>query len=148
MNQDDPNRAMDIAVYDRTGSLKAAIEVKAIRGTDAAWAKAYRQNLVELGGPIPGDYFLVVTPDHAYLWSQIDDMDDDPAVFETAAWLGPYLETLRTTMPSDGFGLEWILATWLDKIVRKPLEELPESLRQSKLGALLSGARVGYPIAA
>src|SRR5690349_14383827 len=58
----------DITLYDQKGRLLLVVEVKHKRETTPEWAAALRRNLLAHEGFRQTEYFLVLTPDHLYLW--------------------------------------------------------------------------------
>ncbi|MEA2601073.1 MAG: hypothetical protein QOF89_2065 [Acidobacteriota bacterium] len=58
----------DIILYDHEGQLLLVAEVKNKRKTTPQWAAELRRNLLAHEGFRHAEYFLVLTPDHLYLW--------------------------------------------------------------------------------
>src|SRR5579871_6759785 len=82
----------DIVVYDASGQLALAVEVKNRRGTNVEWAAQMRQNLLT-HSLVHAPYFLLALPDHFYLWvnkEQSTAVNPDYAI-DPLPFLKPYL---------------------------------------------------------
>jgi hypothetical protein len=65
-------RRADVVVFDRSGNLQLVVEAKYIKpGEDAAnRAVQIRRNLLAHSGVPDSPFFLIVFPDHFYLWKK------------------------------------------------------------------------------
>jgi hypothetical protein len=70
----------DILGFDRKGQVKLVAEVKNRRNAPSSWITQLRRNLLA-HTPVPTDaYFLLIFPDHLYLWkpSAKPELDKNP----------------------------------------------------------------------
>jgi hypothetical protein len=104
----------DIAVRDRLGNLRLAVEVKRRFGADAAWARDTRRNLVDRDPSLRDVPFLLVTPERAYLWT--DPSVEVPRELDVRGELAPHFARMgivpTAVHPS---ALEALVWSWLDQ---------------------------------
>lgn len=147
----------DILVNDSVGDTILAVEVKARRDVDLAWARQLRRNLTAHGIYPSSRFFMVVTTDKAFLWHGIDastvQLDVDPSeVASTGDLLGDRLPANPESL--DGRALELIVSAWLNSLaegiaVSDPAPEVRSFLITSGLQDALStsGASVAFEVA-
>jgi hypothetical protein len=135
----------DLALYDRLGQLVALVLVKNIRGTTKDWASEYRRNLREDTEWPRLDFFLLVTPDHLYLWKEAEISPEaglvPPEVIDTEPLLGPYFDRMRTARQRlSGPAFDFLVTSWLRELMGfgteyGPLDKtgFPESVREGRL---------------
>ena len=116
----------DVAVYGSDGQLQLVVEVKARPGASAEWAIHLRRNLLS-DAVIPlVPYFLLALPDCFYLWTDAASVNHEAKPdyqIEAAELLAPYVD--QTIPPLDeisGYGLELIVASWLEGVVYADLQ--------------------------
>lgn len=147
----------DITLYDREGRLLLAVEVKNKRETTPKWAADLRRNLLGHEGFRQTEYFLVLTPDHLYLWRGIkaeaaavlpDFVADSRALFL------PYLQSAGLTLDRLSAPVFELMAiSWLSDLVHSRREA--ESLGYDRAWLVESGlldavrnGRLSYDLAA
>lgn len=118
----------DLTLYDSSGRLTAAAEIKNKLGTSSEWAAKTRRNLLAHSGISGADFFLLVTPDRLYVWKEAGanpvetppthEADAEPifAPYFKSAGIGP------DQVSSHAF--ELVVTTWIGDIIRSSeLEE-------------------------
>ena len=111
----------DVAVYGSDGRLQLVVEIKARPGASAEWVMHLRRNLLSHAAIPLAPYFLLALPDFFYLWTDAASADQEAKPdyqIEASALLAPYLGP--TVPPLDelsGYGLELIVASWLEDMV-------------------------------
>lgn len=107
----------DITVQSATGEDVLLVEVKARRGRDRHWAAQFHRNLLAHGILGPVRYFLLITPDEAYLW---DEKRQNGATGPPAA-VAPTADLvdsrLLDTAARDGQALELLMSVWVRSLV-------------------------------
>lgn len=126
----------DFTIRDAKGQLLAVVEAKARPGVDAGWARAFRRNLLETLGDPGANYFVVITPDRLFLWSQPDlaNPDMNPShEFE----LAESFEDLIGDSPGarQGRAFTTLVATWLSRLVNG--ESLPQAIASTEFAQTL-----------
>jgi hypothetical protein len=147
----------DILLSDPEGRLLLVAEVKNKRGTTPQWAAELRRNLLAHEGYRQTEYFLVLTPDHLYLWKGLkaeaaavlpDFVVDSRPIFL------PYLQSAgldldRLSVPV----FELMAISWLSDLVYSRREtESPAQDRawlvESGLMDAVKNGRLAYELAA
>ena len=116
------NAYADFALYNSHGRLTAIVEAKSKTNTSSKWATMTRRNLVarwNIGGI---DFFLLVTPDHLYMWKDAGTVRGPvPPTHEadTTAEFAPYfkgagLSPTRIT----GHAFELVVESWMGDVMR------------------------------
>lgn len=118
-------RQADVAVYGPDGKLQLVVEIKNRLGASAGWASDMRRNLLSHGVIPHAPYFLLALPDFFYLWVDVRSADAAPPDYqiEASEILAPYLS--QSTKPLNelsGYGLELIVTSWLQDVVRTELQ--------------------------
>ena len=106
----------DIAVRSATGEDILIVEVKARRGMDRRWAAQLHRNLKAHGMTEAGRFFLLVTPDEAYLWKE-QQGDPERGPDATAATADLVDERLLDTTAEDGQAFELLVSAWVQSLV-------------------------------
>jgi hypothetical protein len=147
----------DITLYDREGRLLLVAEVKYKRDTTPEWAAALRRNLLAHEGFRQAEYFLVLTPDHLYLWkglkaealAVLPDVvaDSYPLFLPYLQSAGPDLDRLSAPV------FELMAISWLSDLVhsRRESEGLGNDqawLAESGLLDAVRNGRLAYDRAA
>lgn len=107
----------DIAVQAPDGRDMVVVEVKARSGMDRRWAIELHRNLQMHGFTEGVPYFLLITPDDAYLWTEGEPSDptrSPVAAVSTKTLLDPDL--LRSSS-TDGQALELLVSAWISRII-------------------------------
>lgn len=117
----------DLMVYSRENEPSVIVEVKNKRDASSDWARQFRRNLLMHGGFPKAPFFLLVTPDHLYLWK---DAASDPEAHPTEApstrtAFKPFLEFLSSER-LDELSLELVTQTWLSTLAG--LSHLPDEV--------------------
>ena len=112
----------DLALYDPSGRLTAIAEIKNKLGTSGDWAAKTRRNLLAHSGFSSADFFLLVTPDHLYVWKESgDDLGEKPPnyVADAESIFAPYFKRVGLTpQQKSGYAFELIVAEWLGDVKR------------------------------
>jgi hypothetical protein len=144
----------DFVLYDRGGQKVAIVETKNKRGTTREWAAELRRNIAghrQLGS---AEFFLLVTPDHLYLWKGVGDdprlvFPDYQADGRTA--LEPYVR--RAGLDPGQFSsnaFELIVSAWLSELILQwdPASADQAWLRESGFLDSIKSGRIDYQLAA
>jgi hypothetical protein len=116
----------DIAVYDPDYNLQLVVEIKNSPAADNQWAIQMRGNLLFKYEMTPNaPYFLLVLPDHFYLWKNSkeagEDAPPDYVINATAALT--YFQPLPRPLTKIGReGLEMVMNEWLRTLVTSELQ--------------------------
>ena len=112
----------DLALYDPSGRLTAIAEIKNKLGTSDDWAAKTRRNLLAHSSFSSADFFLLVTPDHLYVWKDSgDDLDEQPPnyVADAETIFAPYFKRVGlSSQQVSGHAFELIVADWLGDVMR------------------------------
>lgn len=107
----------DLVVYSRNNEPCLLVEVKAKEGASEEWARQVRRNLLLHGGFPRAPYFMLVTSERLYLWS------DEPGNPEASPTLAvSTTETLKPLLDRwssekvDELSLELVTQAWLSTI--------------------------------
>ncbi len=68
-----PQIVADILVYDTRYNLTLVVITENRRGETSEWAALRRQNLYEYDPPPKAPFFLLASPEHFYLWKNVED---------------------------------------------------------------------------
>jgi hypothetical protein len=116
----------DFMFYTPDNKLLLAAEVKASRDEDVASATRLRRNLIVHGIVPDSPYFLLVYPEHFYLWRNSPAMLEAPPDFigSTTQALQPYLGRFsqQTSRLSES-SLELAVKAWLYDVASRPQRE-------------------------
>lgn len=115
----------DILVRDSSGEPVLAVEVKARRGVDQAWAAELRRNLRAHGASLPGRFFMIVTAEQAYLWRESDRPSTASELPEAVAATPDLMAGVAGAERVDGHALEFLVSSWLAGVAAS---ESPEQL--------------------
>jgi hypothetical protein len=147
----------DLAIYNRDGQLTGIVEIKNKLGTSREWAAKLRRNILAHGGFRNIDFFLLVTPDHLYLWKSagVEPKAVRPTYeIDARPVLEPYFKRAAVDPSTiSGGAFELVVAAWLADLVRskRTSEKLGEErswLVESGLLAAIRNGRVAYEAAA
>lgn len=108
----------DISVYGEDGQLQALVEVKAKSNATSRWASQLRRNLLSHWPLSNPRYFLIVSPDHLYIWSGGRERPEDRAPnqeLEFKALLDSVWPGFKTK-PSNEQSLELATAAFLRQL--------------------------------
>lgn len=107
----------DITVQSATGDDVLVVEVKARRGRDQDWAIQLHRNLMahDVTGPVR--YFLLITPDDAYLWDQQRERGALALPTATAPTDDLVDPRLLDTAARDGQAMELLVTAWVRSLV-------------------------------
>ncbi len=118
-------RRVDIAVYNPDRELQLVVEIKNKLGASAAWVTRMRHNLLAHSFIPHVPYFLLVLPDFFYLWTDatpVNNLAKPDYKIEAAKILAPYLKPTQSLNNLSGYGLELLMTSWLEDIVRTDLQ--------------------------
>lgn len=146
----------DFMVYTPGNELLLVVEVKSTKNESAAWAAKLRRNLLEHGAVPDSPFFLLVLPEHVYLWKNAPSTQEVPPSFvsHTKVLLKPYLSRFREHYSQlSESSLELAVRSWLNDMAspasRQLMSEDENSLlvdsglaSQLRHGALLCGDAV------
>lgn len=135
----------DIAVRSADGETILLVEVKARRGRQRDWATQLHRNLKAHGTTGPVRYFLLVTPDEAYLWDEGREADESGFPDATAPTADLLDARLLDTAARDGQALELLVSAWVQSLVAATSSAgLPASARSLLIDSgLFDGLRNG-----
>jgi hypothetical protein len=124
----------DVVVYSPRAGLQLVVEVKSQSGASDEWARQVRRNLLAHGFVPATPYFLLVLPDHVYLWKNTDlaSIDSSPDFkLETPTVLADYLPMLsRPLHELSGPSLELLVNSWLANLVNTTHLDLNDPSQQ------------------
>jgi hypothetical protein len=108
----------DFVVFSPDHQLLLVVEVKATPKVNEEWAAKLRRNLLTHGALPPAPYFLLVLPDHLYLWSQAGQLESVLPDFraDTKKVLQRYLTRWQQSEGKEALserGLELAVGSWL-----------------------------------
>jgi hypothetical protein len=111
----------DFVVFSPDRKLLLVVEVKGTPRSDEKWAAQLRRNLLTHGALPPAPYFLLVLPDHVYLWSHSESGESGLPDFsaETKKVLRRYLRPWQQSAQDEslsGRGLELAVGSWLREL--------------------------------
>ncbi|GAB3428018.1 hypothetical protein NX773_00710 [Massilia solisilvae] len=117
----------DFMLYDRDHQLVLVGEVKATKNEDKSWAAKLRRNLMANRLLPEAKFFLLVLPEHTYLWKDAPAAQEVPPDYVSGTWqlIKPYLGGFGETNPRlSESGLELAVRAWLNGVADG---ELPSS---------------------
>ncbi len=116
----------DIVVYSVDKTPQLVIEIKTKKGASPEWATKLRRNLI-VHGVIPASpFFLLILPDHLYLWKDSSSMEVllPDYVIDASPILTPFLKATNLSLNTiSGEGLELVVDFWLNELIDS---ELPD----------------------
>ena len=118
-------RRVDIAVYSPDRKLQLIVEIKNKLGASAEWVTRMRHNLLTHSFIPHGPYFLLVLPDFFYLWTDtmpVNNLAEPDYKIEATEVLAPYLKSNQSLNDISRYGLELLIMSWLEDIVRTELQ--------------------------
>lgn len=114
----------DFMLYDSSNRLVLVVEVKATKNGNPEWAAKMRRNLTAHGTLPDAQFFLLVLPEHAYLWKDAPSAQQVSPNFvgDTKQLLKPYLAKIGgdTSRLSES-GLELAVNAWLNDMTSRSL---------------------------
>lgn len=112
----------DFMVYTPEQKLLLVVTVKATNDESEQWAAKFRRNLLVNGAIPTSPYFLLVLPQHVYLWKDASTQEEPPAfVGFTKEMLQPYLGGFGENFPRlSESGLEFGVRSWLFDATTSP----------------------------
>lgn len=134
----------DFVVYDASDRPRVIVEAKRRLGTDARWAAQLRRNWL-VHGPLPeADLFVLVLPDHIYIWNTSAPSDALPTdEADARPLLSPYFERIGTTPEQiDPQAFEILVAWWLQDLASKARSGEQPTLAPSVLLDAVAGGRI------
>ena len=133
----------DFTLYDRDGRLTAVAEIKNKLGTSRDWAAQTRRNILAHSGSCSANFFLLVTPDHLYMWKDAGtEPVDIPPTYEadSQSAFAPYFERAGVEPHQvSGYAFELLVAAWLGDVIRSA--ETPEAGADDQNWLAASGFR-------
>ena len=118
-------RQVDIAVSSPNGKLQLVVEIKNKLGASAEWVTRMRHNLLAHSFIPHTPYFLLVLPDFFYLWTDtmpVNNLAEPDYKIEATEVLAPYLKSNQSLNDISRYGLELLIMSWLEDIVRTELQ--------------------------
>ena len=118
-------RRVDIAVYSPDRKLQLVVEIKNKLDASAEWVTRMRHNLLTHSFIPHVPYFLLVLPDFFYLWTDTTPMNslaEPDYKIEATEVLAPYLKSNQSLNDISRYGLELLIMSWLEDIVRTDLQ--------------------------
>ena len=138
---------IDFIAYNRKGEIVLLAEAKSRGGTSKEWAAKLRRNMLSHGVLPKSQYFLIVTPEAIYGWSEESSpASDAPPHFtiDSNEALGAYFSKFgQDPAEISPFGFELLVLTWLTDITRSSASnpENDPSLRSLAESGLLASLR-------
>jgi hypothetical protein len=112
----------DLALYNHNGQLAAIAVIKNKLGTSREWAAQLRRNLFAHGNFCPIDFFLLVTPDHLYLWKHAGTTAAlVPPTYDVEAEpiFAPYFKSASVDpRHASGYAFELVVVAWLSDLIQ------------------------------
>ena len=131
----------DLSIENRSGQRILVIEVKTKLNASPEWAARLRRNILAHGTFPKSPYFLIVFPEHFYLWTDADaqsEQSEPTYSIDARPILQPYFERAGVTAAQiSGQSLELIVASWLGEIIHS--EKAPEDIDESQQWLVESG---------
>jgi hypothetical protein len=128
------NLRPDVVVYAPNERAQLVVEVKNRPGASDEWARQMRRNLLAHALVPSTPYFLLVLPDHIYLWRSKDPSNiESPPDYkvETQAVLADYLQRLpRPLNEISEYSLELLVNSWLKDLVSLSQGELDDPVQR------------------
>lgn len=107
----------DFMLYTKSNELLLAVEVKAIRNQNEHWAVKLRRNLLAHGAVPESTFFLLVLPEHIYLWKDAPAEAPPTFVSDTKSVLKPYLSKfIEDATHLSESSLELAVRSWLNDV--------------------------------
>jgi hypothetical protein len=112
-------RRADVAVFDKSGNLQLVVETKYIQPNEDTLNRAVqiRRNLLVHSGIPDSPFFLIVFPDHFYLWKKgTTDTYDRQADYsvDTEIFLRGFADNWRQSFDHrSGFEFERVVSQWI-----------------------------------
>lgn len=109
----------DFVVHSPSNQLLLVVEVKAAKNGSAQWAAKFRRNLIAHGAAPDAPYFLLILPEHAYLWKNALATEDTLPSFvsDTKNLLAPYLSRYGEDYSGlSESSLELAVRSWLQDL--------------------------------
>jgi len=123
----------DIAAYGPNGGLVAVFQARPRRGTDKEWAAQFRSNLFDHVGAPDGRYFVIVTIDKLYLWTEGTPYDAPPTFeVDLLPILGPYYARIGATAETmRALEFDSVMMRWLRNVAYFPRPEIVQGLEHT-----------------
>lgn len=118
----------DIIVNSKDEKIQLVIEVKKKSDATPEWAANMRRNLLVHSVIQPSPFFLLVSPEHLYLWKNATTLEAAPPDYEakTSEILSQYTEQTNLNLDEiSEYSLEMLVASWLNDLTR------PEASRKT-----------------
>ncbi|MCC2961134.1 hypothetical protein LK540_11950 [Massilia sp. IC2-278] len=109
----------DLTVYSSDHQLQLVVEIKRVSGKGPEWAAELHRNLLEYHAVPPSPFFLLVLPDHLYLWSTQQGEDAYLPQYEavTTSALKKYLpKKAHYSSEITELGLQLAVQFWLSEL--------------------------------
>lgn len=137
----------DILITGQEGIPIAAVEVKNRERTSPDVARVLRRNLIVHGYLPPTPYFLLVSQDVGYLWTNVKAEDTDVPPSYEFPMTNVILRYLRSQplRRLSGNELELVILEWLIELTvdhREPREEPESTLATAGFDGAIKGGRV------
>lgn len=133
-------RRADVAVFDKSGNLQLVVEAKCIGPNEATLNRAVqiRRNLLVHSGIPDSPFFLIVFPDHFYLWKKgLPDTYDRQADYsvDTEILFKSFGEKWRNSFePMSGLEFERLVSEWIKDLSNSnDTSKIPDWARTSGL---------------
>lgn len=126
----------DFMVYTPGNELLLVVEVKATKNESAEWAAKLRGNLIAHGAVPYSPFFLLVLPEHVYLWKNSTSPRESPPDFvsQTKAMLNPYLSKLGEDYSRlSESSLELAVRSWLNDMATSSISKQPINIENRLL---------------
>jgi hypothetical protein len=133
-------RRADVAVFDKSGNLQLVVETKYIKPDQDMPSRAIqiRRNLLAHSGIPDSPFFLIVFPDHLYLWKKaLRDTYDRQADYSvyTEAFFKSFAEKWKRSLEHmSGIEFERLVSDWIKNLSNSnDTSEIPEWAEKSGL---------------
>jgi hypothetical protein len=133
-------RRADVAVFDESGNLQLVVEAKYIKPDEDTSRRAVqiRRNLLAHSGIPDSPFFLIVFPDHFYLWKKgLPDAYDRQADYSvgTEIFFKSFADNWKQSFePMSGIEFERLVSEWIKDLSHSSdTSKIPEWAQASGL---------------
>jgi hypothetical protein len=115
---------VDFIVESPEYTIQLAAEAKALRNLTSGDAAQLRRNLLAHGTAPPANFFLLLSPEHFYLWKDGKTVDVLPPDYTIEA--PPILQRKTGEVPVarlTSISFEMVAFSWLDEVIHCPTKD-------------------------
>jgi hypothetical protein len=115
---------VDFIVESPEYTIQLAAEAKALRNLSTGDAAQLRRNLLAHGTAPPANFFLLLSPQHFFLWKDGKTVDIRPPDYTIEA--PPILQRKMGDVPIERLtpiSFEMVVFSWLDEVIHCPTKD-------------------------